>query len=117
MTDELGHIRHITNLPCFLGGTLHSARDLGTDVRHCVTRLIKVCVYCGRETSKRVPAPPSKSRCAQCNRGGDLVTLYTWDYKGEPRYICRDWAACVRRQKFWLRRLSGWLGRLLHRRG
>jgi hypothetical protein len=49
MTDELGHRRHAVNLPCFLGGNLHSWRELGEDVRHCRTVVIAACVYCGRD--------------------------------------------------------------------
>ena len=53
MIDELGHRRHADNVPCFLGGRLHSYRHLGQDIRHCVLREIFVCVYDGHEKSTR----------------------------------------------------------------
>ena len=49
MADELGHRRHSFRVPCFLGGKRHSYRTLGEDIRHCVLKTIRVCVYCGRE--------------------------------------------------------------------
>ena len=53
MTDEFGHRRHVAKVPCFLGGTMHSLRYLGLDVRHCKTVQIHVCVYDGREVNRQ----------------------------------------------------------------
>lgn len=57
MTDELGHRRHSPSVPCFLGGDLHSWRELGEDVRHCRTVAIAACVYCGRDRAGKRRAP------------------------------------------------------------
>lgn len=57
MTDELGHRRHSPSVPCFLGGDLHSWRELGEDVRHCRTVVIAACVYCGRDRAGKRRAP------------------------------------------------------------
>jgi hypothetical protein len=54
MTDELGHRRHSSSVPCFLGGDRHSWRVLGIDVRFCRTVEISACVYDGRERSRPV---------------------------------------------------------------
>lgn len=54
MTDELGHRRHCSKVPCFLGGTMHSLRHLGNDIRHCVRVEIFVCVYDGREVNRKI---------------------------------------------------------------
>jgi hypothetical protein len=54
MTDELGHRRHCSKVPCFLGGTMHSLRYLGDDVRHCKTVQVWVCVYDGHEINRKV---------------------------------------------------------------
>jgi hypothetical protein len=57
MADELGHRRHSPSVPCFLGGDLHSWRELGEDVRHCRTVVIAACVYCGRDHTAKPRAP------------------------------------------------------------
>lgn len=62
MIDEAGHRRHRSNVPCFLGGSKHSPRFLGRDVRHCVTVEVYGCVYCGRDTTKSI----KKHLCRRC---------------------------------------------------